>query len=62
MVPIPGSSWTKRRYVAAQARVRPNNALERAVKGLAVGAAGALKIIAPAALAIGVARPAQRGR
>ena len=39
-----------------------NNALERAVKGLAQGAAGAQKIIAPAAPGNGLARPAQRGR
>jgi hypothetical protein len=40
----------------------PNYALERSVKGLAVGAAGAWEILAPAAPAIGVLRPAQRGR
>jgi hypothetical protein len=40
----------------------PNNALERSVIGLAVSAAGARKIVAPAALGSGLARPAQRGR
>ena len=40
----------------------PNKALERAVKGLAVGAAGARNIIAPAAPGRVVPRPAQRGR
>ena len=39
-----------------------NYALERSVKGLAVGAAGAWEIFAPAALSNGRARPAQRGR
>lgn len=27
MVPIPGNSWTKRRFAHAAARVRPNHAL-----------------------------------
>ena len=40
----------------------PNYALERSVRGLAVGAAGALDIFAPAALSSAVPRPAQRGR
>lgn len=40
----------------------PNYALERAVRGLAVGAVGAWEIIAPAAPATGVTWPAQRGR
>jgi hypothetical protein len=40
----------------------PNYALERAVKGLAVGAAGARTIVAPAAPGAGFPRPAQRGR
>ncbi len=39
-----------------------NYALERSVRGLAVGAAGARKIVAPAAPSSVVARPAQRGR
>jgi hypothetical protein len=42
--------------------VQPNYALERAVKGLVVGAAGAQEIIAPAAPGKRLARPAQRGR
>jgi hypothetical protein len=37
-----------------------NYALERGVGGLAVGAAGAWEILAPAAPTIGVPRPAQR--
>lgn len=32
MVPTPGSSWTKRRCVAALARVRPDHALARMSK------------------------------
>ena len=40
----------------------PNYALERSVRGSAKGAAGALEILAPAAPATGVPRPAQRGR
>ncbi len=40
----------------------PNYALERSVRGLAKGAAGAGKIVAPAAPVKGLARPAQRGR
>jgi hypothetical protein len=40
----------------------PNYALERPVTGLAVGAAGALEIIAPAAPGSAFPRPAQRGR
>ena len=39
-----------------------NNALERSVKSLAVGAAGARKIVAPAAPSAAVPRPAQRER
>ena len=39
-----------------------NYALERSVRSLAVGAAGALEIVAPAAPSCGVPRPAQRGR
>jgi hypothetical protein len=42
--------------------VPPNNALERSVRGLRAGAAGALESFAPAALSSGVPRPAQRGR
>ena len=40
----------------------PNNALERTVKRVVVGAAGARTIVAPAAPAIALPRPAQRGR
>jgi hypothetical protein len=40
----------------------PNYALERAVTALSKRAAGARKIIAPAARWPRVARPAQRGR
>jgi hypothetical protein len=39
-----------------------NYALERSVKGLAVGAAGAWDSLAPAAPDECLARPAQRGR
>jgi len=39
-----------------------NYALERSVRGLAKGAAGARTIMAPAAPGTGVPRPAQRGR
>ena len=39
-----------------------NYALERSVKGLAVGAAGARKIVAPAAPGSPLPRPAQRER
>jgi hypothetical protein len=42
--------------------MRSNYALERSVNGLAVGAAGAREIVAPAAPGNGLARPAQRGR
>jgi hypothetical protein len=42
--------------------VPSNNALERAVKGWAVGAAGARKILAPAALSNCWRAAAQRGR
>jgi len=42
--------------------VTPNKALERSVKRLSVGAAGARKILAPAAPSAGFPRPAQRGR
>ena len=38
------------------------NALERAVRGLTKGTAGARKIVAPVALGSAVPRPAQRGR
>ena len=41
---------------------RPNYALERSVKGLAAGNAGAPEIIAPASPSQGLVRPAQRGR
>jgi hypothetical protein len=40
----------------------PSYALERAVRGLAVGAAGTWESLAPAAPTTGVPRPAQRGR
>jgi hypothetical protein len=40
----------------------PNYALERSVRGLAVGSAGAWQILAPTALGWVVPRPAQRGR
>jgi hypothetical protein len=40
----------------------PNYALERSVKGLAKGAAGAWESFAPAAPGIAVPRSAQRGR
>ncbi len=40
----------------------PNYALERSVMGWSTRAAGARKIIAPAARGSGCARPAQRGR
>jgi hypothetical protein len=40
----------------------PNYALERSVKGLAVGAAGAQEIVAPAAHSSVFPRPAQCGR
>jgi hypothetical protein len=40
----------------------PNYALERPVKSLAVGAAGASEILAPAAPGPRFARAAQRGR
>ena len=39
-----------------------NYALERSVRGLAKGAAGAWEMLAPAAPSMGPARPAQRGR
>jgi hypothetical protein len=42
--------------------VMPNYALERSVRALSERAAGAQKIIAPAARGPGYARPAQRGR
>ena len=42
--------------------VRSNQALERSVKGMAVGAAGACEQCAPAAPGTAVPRPAQRGR
>ncbi len=42
--------------------VTSNNALERSVRGLGAGAAGARTIVAPAAPISGVPRPAQRGR
>jgi hypothetical protein len=40
----------------------PNHALERSVKGLAVGAAGAWNDCAPAAPGPALPRPAQRER
>jgi hypothetical protein len=40
----------------------PNNALERAVKALRERAAGAQKLVPPAARRPRLARPAQRGR
>ena len=54
-------------YLAARNRQlqtfkKPNNALERPVKSLAVGAAGARTIVAPAAPGGGRRRAAQRGR
>jgi hypothetical protein len=49
MVPTPGSSWTKRHYVAAPARVRLNYALERSVRGFSERAAGARNNCAPSA-------------
>ena len=42
--------------------VTPNYALERSVRSLAKGAAGALETLAPAAPIAGIPRPAQRGR
>ncbi len=43
--------------------IAPSNyAWERSVRGLAVGAAGARTIVAPAAHSRAVPRPAQRGR
>jgi len=42
--------------------MRSNYALERTVKGLALGAAGALAIVAPAAPGSALPRPAQRER
>lgn len=62
MVPTPGSSWTKRRYVAALGRVRPDYALERSVTGVAVGTASAWQSFAPAALCTDLPQPAQNGR
>ena len=46
---MPNSAW-------------PSYALERTVKGLAVGAAAAWEMLAPAAPGNCLARPAQRGR
>ena len=40
----------------------PNNALERSVKSIRVGAAGAWNYFAPAAPSWAFPRPAQRGR
>ena len=40
----------------------PNHALERSVRGLARGAAGATESLAPATPGRGIARPAQRRR
>lgn len=40
----------------------PNNALERSVRGLEKGAAGASDEFAPAALSPAMPRPARRGR
>ena len=42
--------------------MKPNYALERSVRGLAMGAAGARTIVAPAAPVAALPRPAQRGR
>jgi hypothetical protein len=42
--------------------MRSNNALERTVKGLATGAAGARTTVAPTAPGSALPRPAQRGR
>jgi hypothetical protein len=42
--------------------MRSNYALERSVTGSAVGAAGALEIVAPAAPGAALPRPAQRER
>jgi hypothetical protein len=42
--------------------VKPNYALERSVKSLAMGAAGAWNNCAPAAPGSALPRPAQRGR
>jgi hypothetical protein len=42
--------------------VTSNYALERSVKGLVAGAAGARNIVAPAAPGSALPRPAQRGR
>jgi hypothetical protein len=39
MVPTPGSSWTKRGYVAVLPRMRPNYAFERFVIELGESAA-----------------------
>ena len=50
------------RELARHGRLPPNNALERAVRRLALGAAGAWESLAPAAPGTAVARPAQRGR
>jgi hypothetical protein len=44
------------------AGLRSNYALERSVKGLTVGAAGARTIVAPAAPGAALPRPAQRER
>ena len=46
----------------AHAPVPPNNALERAMRGLARGAAGASEEFAPAAPGLALPRPAQRRR
>ena len=43
-------------------RMMPNNALERSVTRLAMGAAGASESLAPAAPGSAIPRPAQRGR
>ena len=43
-------------------RALPNNALERVVTSLEVGAAGACEEFAPAALGSALPRAAQRGR
>jgi hypothetical protein len=51
-----------RAFLDQQEALKPNNAFERSVKGSSERAAGARKIIAPAARCPGCARTAQRGR
>ncbi len=58
-----GDDRGTRAYQRAQHCETPSNyALERSVRGLAKGAAGAWESLAPAAPETGVPRPAQRGR